>query len=137
MRERLEIVFESEDRINVEKVTETLKSSGLEYKSVSREKIGSLPKPLSKSQASRKGCCGQDKQSPSLSKKAMNYAKTMARWIAAGKPIVAMKAYANRLLICSDCDSFIKDTECSECGCPMEFKAKMDLKGLCELNKWQ
>ena len=128
-----EMILRSENDIDVDKFRGALECVGLRYTSLKRTHIKAPIVPTNK-----KGCCGQnDKKSPSMMKKIKNYTETMTRWIAAGRPIVAMKVYANRLLICSDCDSLIKDTECSKCGCPMEFKAKMDLKGLCELNKWQ
>jgi hypothetical protein len=84
----------------------------------------------------KSSCCGRGKKSPPMLKKAKNYAKTMARWIKAGRPVVSMATLSHRLSICGGCDSLIKDRECSKCGCPMIEKAKMDIDKLCELNKW-
>lgn len=83
-----------------------------------------------------KRCCDQgEKKSPSMIKKAKNYVITMKAWIKAGMPVVDITTLANRLSICGKCES-LKDYECIECGCPMDAKAKMDMKNLCELNKW-
>ena len=96
------------------------------------EKEKAKTEPLKK-----ESCCGGGKKkSPSMIRKARNYAKTMARWIKAGRPVVSLSALAQRLSICGKCESLIKDRECSECGCPMIVKAEMDIDRLCELNKW-
>lgn len=84
----------------------------------------------------KSSCCGQDnKKSPSLRSKVKNYTKTMARWIKAGRPIVDMETFAKRLIVCGTCES-LKSYECTECGCPMDSKARMDIDKLCELKKW-
>jgi len=99
-----------------------------------QEKKERPAQPMTKKKSS---CCGQgEKKSPSMLKKAKNYTKTMAAWVKAGMPRVNMNTYANRLLVCSDCEELIKDAECSKCGCPMKDKAIMDMDNLCELNKW-
>jgi hypothetical protein len=90
-------------------------------------------------------CCGneekEDKPLPSLSKRALNYTKTQAAWIAAGRPVVDEETYLRRLSICGvgediKCEELTKREECSKCGCPMRKKAKQDMQGLCALNKW-
>jgi len=41
-----------------------------------------------------------------------------------------------RLLICSDCDSFRETTKtCSECNCFMPLKARLN-RSICPLGKW-
>ena len=81
-------------------------------------------------------CCGGgEKKSPSMLKKIKNYKETMVRWYEAGRPVVDMKEFVDRLAICGGCES-LKEYECTECGCPMDKKAKMDIDKLCELNKW-
>ena len=85
----------------------------------------------------KSSCCGGgEKKSPSMIKKAKNYAKTMAKWMKAGRPKVSTAVYAERLGICATCGECIRDEECSICGCPMRDKAMMGLEKLCELNKW-
>lgn len=128
MMERLELIFESEEMFNAELVRETLSGLDLHYKSMKRIGIDP-PKPPKK-------CCGQGKkQSPPMLKKIKNYKETMVRWYKAGRPIVDIRELAERLAICGGCAS-LKGYECTECGCPMDNKAKMDIDNLCELNKW-
>jgi hypothetical protein len=81
-------------------------------------------------------CCGGGKKSPSMLRKAKAYIKLMREWYKVGAPLVDKKIVIERLNICRVCDSLIKDWECSECGCPMMEKSKMDMKNLCKLNKW-
>lgn len=54
--ETLEIVFESEEKIKLEKVTELLISEGLQYKSVKR---GNVERPIIQTTSS---CCGHSKK---------------------------------------------------------------------------
>lgn len=96
------------------------------------------------------GCCGnekkeerEDKPIPSLPKRALNYAKNQAQWVAAGKPVVDEETYLRRLSICGvneekKCELLNKNDVCTHisCGCPMKKKAKQDMQGLCALNKW-
>lgn len=127
---QIEIIVETN---NAQIVLDALGSKGIQYKSVKNlEAIARIKSNKPKGE----GCCGQgNKKSPSLLKKANNYRKTMTRWIKAGRPIVDMKTFAKRLIICGACKS-LKSYECMECGCPMDTKAKMDIDKLCELNKW-
>ena len=129
MRERLKIIFESEVKINVERVTETLKSSGLEYKSVSREKIGSLPKPSSKK------CCG-DKKKPGLLEKGIGFTKALKEHAMSGMSHVPQSVSLERLTTCVGCDESDDKLVCNKCGCYMGIKATWDIKGICKLNKW-
>lgn len=130
MRKRLEVVFETDEEVDPEGIRLALEDIGLRYKSLRRLDVEGLPKAFE-----AKGCCGRGKKSPSMVKKAKNYAKTMARWVKAGRPIVSVKVFADRLVICGGCES-LKGYECMECGCPMDSKAKMNIDKLCELNKW-
>ncbi len=131
MKKRLEIIFETEKEIDAEGVIAALDSIGLQYKTMKRPDVADLPKA-----PKGKGCCGRgEKESPSMLKKIKNYKETMIRWYGAGRPVVSMRIFADRLNICAGCDSR-KGYECTECGCPMDIKAKMDIDKLCELNKW-
>ena len=125
----IEIIVEAE---NAQIVLDALEAKGIKHRSIKDlEAVARIGKPKENSE----GCCGQGKKSPSLSTKAKNYIKTMARWTKAGRPIVGMITFAKRLSICGDCPS-LKSYECTECGCPMDLKAKMDIDKLCELKKW-
>ena len=134
----IEIILVDDKEFTISEVAEKVRGTGLRFSRVQRIKE---QKPLEISPATvpnskpKDGCCGQSKQSPSMIKKAKSYAKTMARWYKAGSPIVSLRVFADRLVVCGRCDS-LKNYECTECGCPMDNKAKMGIDKLCELNKW-
>lgn len=131
MIKRLEIIFETKEEIDAEGIISVLDSIDLKYKSMKRVELEGLPRVIK-----QEGCCGQgEKKSPSMLKKIKNYKETMIRWYTAGRPVVSVSVLADRLMICSGCSS-LKDYECTECGCPIDTKAKMGIDKLCELNKW-
>jgi hypothetical protein len=128
----IEIIVEAE---NAQKVLDALGAKGIKHKSVKDleaiARMESTPKV-----EDGEGCCGDNEpESPSMLKKANNYRKTMTRWFKAGMPVVSLRVFAERLTVCGRCDSH-KGYECTECGCPMDNKAKMNIDKLCELNKW-
>jgi hypothetical protein len=125
---QIEIIVMAE---NVQEVKDALTARDIETRSIKDLEFIANNQKRDHSE----GCCGQGKKSPSMLKKAKNYAKTMARWIKAGRPIVELRELASRLSICGGCAS-LKGYECTECGCPMDSKAKMNIDKLCELNKW-
>ncbi|MCK5602696.1 hypothetical protein KAR91_12520 [Candidatus Pacearchaeota archaeon] len=127
----IEIIVEAE---NAQIVLDALEAKGIKHRSIKDlEAVARIGKPKENSE----GCCGQGKKSPSLSTKAKNYIKTMARWTKAGMPKVDKATELARLNICSTCEAIADDGwECTECGCPMKDKVEMDIEKLCELKKW-
>ena len=140
MREKLELVFESEERISVDEAKSALVSLGLKYKSAKRTKIDDLPKVIEATKG--KGCCGggrhKDKALPSISNRIMGYGKIIREWYRLGRPKVDRIEQLRRMIICDSCEFLNSDWHCSKCGCPMKEKVAldMDIKILCELNKW-
>ena len=78
----------------------------------------------------------QPKQELSLLQKTKNFAKSAARHISNGMPVVDNEEMEKRLKLCISCDRYNSDTKtCSECGCNVEIKAKWALE-YCPLKKW-
>ena len=48
---------------------------------------------------------------------AANYAIAVAKWVAAGRPIVDEATFQKRLAACQTCDAW-SGTNCRLCGCP-------------------
>lgn len=62
-------------------------------------------------------------------------------WVSAANPTKAeLELAAKRHSICLECkwirDSFIFDTKCGECGCPISKKIFSPSKGACRIGKW-
>lgn len=63
-------------------------------------------------------------QLPPVYKQVWNYAKAMAKYVAAGRPNVTEVQYQERLTICDTCE-LLREDKCIACGCPAEAKASM------------
>ena len=75
-------------------------------------------------------------QGPSLIKKTKNFAKSAARHISNGLPVVDNAEMEKRLKLCVSCDRYNSDNKtCSECGCYVDIKTKWALES-CPLKKW-
>jgi hypothetical protein len=62
-------------------------------------------------------------------------------WVIAANPTKDDEELANkRHSICLDCvwirNSFLFDTKCGECGCPINKKIFSPKKGACRIGKW-
>jgi hypothetical protein len=66
--------------------------------------------------------CPEDvKELPALWRKAMNYTKAVARFVAAGRPVVSLEVLEQRQGQCAVCPERALDA-CAACGCPLEKK---------------
>lgn len=67
-------------------------------------------------------CAESDKkQPPGLIRKGMNYARALAKDMAAGQPRVTQAVFEERMDHCVTCEYRCADT-CGACGCPLESK---------------
>jgi hypothetical protein len=64
------------------------------------------------------------KQLPGFVRRGVNYAKAMARFHAAGKPVVTQRVFELRMAECLTCPERAYDS-CSACGCPLEDKLRL------------
>lgn len=74
---------------------------------------------------------------PPLKEQVINFAKSFGTWIKEGVPVVKPEEFVDRLAMCHACPSFEERMgRCNECGCMMEYKARMKTSE-CPLNKWK
>lgn len=63
-----------------------------------------------------------------------------AWWIASNPTKEQSLLAQKRLEICKGCDSMVESVvfkyKCNECGCPIGKKIFTDMKGTCDLQKW-
>jgi len=131
MRNRLEVVFETEEEIDPERIRLALESMGLQYKTLRRVDIEKVVNGVKK-----KGCCGGDNhKSPSLMQKGLNLVKATTEHIITGMKHVPPSVYLQRLEKCRECEFKQEGFVCSKCGCYMGIKASW-LEQKCIENKW-
>tara|TARA_R100001463_G_scaffold79454_1_gene133895 strand:+ start:1403 stop:1726 length:324 start_codon:yes stop_codon:yes gene_type:complete len=74
---------------------------------------------------------------PPLKDQIVGFAKSFTKWVSEGAPLVTPKVYMERLTTCHVCPSFNKKQgRCLECGCMMEYKARMKTSE-CPKHKWK
>ena len=93
-------------------------------------------KDMNAGQPTEDDCCDEKPALPSLLQQAKKFGKTMADMAKEGFPTVGYSEYKRRLAICGGCEALVDDFMCTKCGCYMKVKARFDIKGICELNKW-
>ena len=73
---------------------------------------------------------------PSIVKKAVSFAKSAARHVAAGLPSVTPAEQDRRMALCLECDQYnaVKQS-CRKCGCRMKLKTSWALEK-CPLGLW-
>lgn len=73
---------------------------------------------------------------PKKLKKLSNFALAAAKFAAGGFIKSSKEVYDSRVLTCLACPKYDVNTdECTDCGCPIETKAKWSTES-CPLNKW-
>ena len=75
-----------------------------------------------------------DRQVPPLRTQVMNAAKSAARFVARGLPVVSADERARRLAICQSCPDF-QDGRCLHCGCRVAAKDWLGTER-CPINRW-
>lgn len=80
------------------------------------------------------------KAKPSLVEKAVNFATSAARHVAAGAPQASQEEVSRRFAICQSCE-FYDGKACGKCGCPVvrekKFLSKLSWANeSCPVGKW-
>ena len=79
----------------------------------------------------------EEQKIPSIWEMAKEFTNSVAEWVAAGAPIVSKEDYSERLSDCNNCEHLLrKSMRCGECGCKVEYKARMKTK-TCPIGVWK
>lgn len=95
-------------------------------------------RPVSDQARPHLGLCGCTGATPA--QKAVNFAKSAARHVAAGLPQASEEEVARRFAICQGCEHY-DGRACKQCGCPVvrerKFLSKLSWAGeSCPIGKW-
>tara|TARA_R100000734_G_scaffold19149_1_gene18616 strand:- start:1742 stop:1978 length:237 start_codon:yes stop_codon:yes gene_type:complete len=75
-------------------------------------------------------------KTPNIFKMAMTFIVEVFKFAKTGAEITDRATFAKRWSTCLTCDYFLhKSSRCSQCGCFMKVKAKMN-SAKCPKNKW-
>ncbi len=79
----------------------------------------------------------EEQKMPSVWEMMQTFVGSVTEWVAEGAPVVSKEDYAERLSDCNSCEHLIrKSMRCGECGCKVEYKARMKTKN-CPIGIWK